>query len=109
MAEAKKTTKKVTVKDLMHQRKDFTYKDPQSGEEFKYVIQWPGVREAFSILDNAKENGEIKQVKLWEEYLDKLVVLPQNITLDDFDTGRGYVAGLMALMEVCDNFLGDLL
>lgn len=109
MTEAKKTTttKKTAVKkfDRLGKNETWVYKD-KNGKEWKYQLQFPGIRKTYEMLDNAKmPNGNLSKSVLYDEYLANVVVEPSGLTLDDFDERPG----VEELFDKLDTFLGSRL
>lgn len=91
--------------DRLKKQETFSYKD-KNGYEYKYLLQFPGVRRAYEMLDEARgDDGYTSNSKLYDLYCKEVVVEPAGLTLDDFDERPG----LQELMNACDRFCGEAL
>jgi hypothetical protein len=89
--------------DLLSHQKEFVFED-KNHYKWRYTLQYPGIRKHLEMLDEAEmSNGTTANSILWEQYLKYVVVVPNNLTLDDFDKRPG----LIQLMNACDSFLGE--
>lgn len=89
--------------NMLAKQKKFTFKDAH-GYEWKYLFQFPGIKQAWEMIDNARmENGMLSNTKLWEQYCDQVIVEPANLKIDDFNDRPG----LVEVMNACDTFLTD--
>ena len=83
--------------------KSWQYTD-KNGYKWEYQFQFPGIREAYAILDYSKDaNGNLMQGDYMDQLITGLVVEPVNLSLDDFNERPG----LNELIEVLDTFLGE--
>lgn len=88
--------------DRLGENEDYVYTD-KNGAEWKYTFQFPGVRKAYEILDNATmANGQIARSIYFDEMIQNVIVEPAGLTLDDFDDRPG----LDELYTALDLFLG---
>lgn len=89
--------------NLMAQSKEFTFTDA-NGFEWHYTLQFPGIRQVYDMLDEARmANGVLSNTLLWDQYLKYVVVVPHNLKLEDFNKRPG----LAELMDEVDTFLGE--
>lgn len=96
--------KPVQIDRLAHSE-DYVYKDA-NGYEWHYKFQFPGVRKAYEMLDNAKmANGVISNSILYDEYCQSVIIDPAHLSIDDFDNRPG----LEEVMDAADSFLGKWL
>ena len=89
--------------NMLAKQKSFIFKDA-NGYEWKYLFQFPGIKQAWEMIDNARmENGMLSNTKLWEQYCEQVIVEPANLKIDDFNDRPG----LVEVMNACDTFLTD--
>lgn len=103
-AKQQKTAKKTpeTV-DRLRGNQKWVYTD-SNGYDWEYEFQFPGIRKAYEIIDNARmENGQIARSVMYDEMLKSVVVQPHGLTLDDFDNRPGAAE----LFDAVDSFLGS--
>lgn len=88
--------------DRLSHNENFVYTD-KNGYDWNYTFQFPGVRKAYEILDNAQmANGGISSAVLYDGFCQSVIVSPAHLTLDDFDERPG----LTEVMNAADSFLG---
>lgn len=91
--------------DRLGAHKDWTFTDA-NGYERKYTFQFPGLKKAYEMIDNATmANGQIAKGVLFEEYLENVVVSERLTSLDDLIDRPG----IGELFDAIDSFLGGLL
>ena len=81
--------------DRLGAHEDWTFKD-DNGYEWKYTFQFPGLKKAYEMIDNATmANGQVAKSIIFDEYLqiDDLIDRP----------------GVDDLFNAIDSFLGGLL
>lgn len=83
----------------------YTYTD-KNGFEWNYTFQFPGVRKAYKMLDDARmSNGGIANSIYYDEVCKEVIIEPRGLSLDSFDERPG----LEELMDAADTFLGTML
>ena len=91
--------------DRLSAHEDWTFTDA-NGYEWKYRFQFPGLKKAYEMLDNATmANGQIAKSILFDEYLQNIVVSEKLTSLDDLIDRPG----VYELFDAMDSFLGGLL
>lgn len=91
--------------DRLGHNETFTFTD-KNGFNWDYEFQFPGVRKAYEIIDNARmANGVLANSLLYDGYCENVIVKPAGLTLDDFDNRPG----LDEVMEAVDTFCGKRL
>lgn len=91
--------------DRLGHNETFVFTD-KNGFDWEYEFQFPGVRKAYEILDNARmSNGVLANSLLYDGYCENVIVKPVGFTLDDFDSRPG----LDEVMEAVDTFCGKRL
>lgn len=71
----------------------------------KYLLQNPGYRWYLKQVDKHQlPNGNPSQEKMYDAYLEYVVVEPKGLDIDDFEE-RGGIKALVELMNKCEAFL----
>ena len=107
MTETKKTTADVQPEkiDRLGAHETWTFTD-DNGYEWKYEFQFPGLKKAYEMLDDATmANGQIAKSVLFDEYLQNVVVSEKINSVDDLIDRPG----VDELYTAIDSFLGGLL
>ncbi len=91
--------------DRLGAHEDWTFKD-DNGYEWKYTFQFPGLKKAYEMIDNATmANGQVAKSILFDEYLQNVVVSEKLTSVDDLIDRPG----VDDLFNAIDSFLGGLL
>lgn len=105
MAEKKTAQVEPQKIDRLTAHEDWTYTD-DNGYEWKYTFQFPGLKKAYEMLDDATmANGQIAKSILFDEYLKNVVVSEKLTSVDDLIDRPG----VNELYDAIDSFLGQLL
>lgn len=85
--------------------KDFVYTD-KNGYDWHYTFQFPGVKKAYQMLDNARmDNGVTSTAELYDQYIQNVIVAPHGLTIESFDKRPG----IEEVTDAIDTFLGEML
>lgn len=88
--------------DRLGHNEKFVFTDA-NGYEWPYEFQFPGLRRAYEIFDNARmANGQISKAALYDEFCEAVIVSPANLTVDSFDERPGFEE----VMDAVDTFCG---
>ena len=91
--------------DRLGAHEDWTFKD-DNGYEWKYTFQFPGLKKAYEMIDNATmANVQVAKSIIFDEYLQNVVVSERLTSIDDLIDRPG----VDDLFNAIDSFLGGLL